>query len=123
MPQLISFGGLLVMVLLAWTMSSNRTRVPWRVIIMGLLLQVTFAVLILKTTLGHQIFTSMGDLFQFTIDHVEAGTMFVFGINSSDNIVPRGSLLRSIAFGVLPTIVFFSSLMSIVAPFSGVFSY
>ena len=113
MPQLISFGGLLVMVLLAWTMSSNRTRVPWRVIIMGLLLQVTFAVLILKTTLGHQIFTSMGDLFQFTIDHVEAGTMFVFGINSSDNIVPRGSLLRSIAFGVLPTIVFFSSLMSI----------
>lgn len=43
MPRLISFVGLFVMIALAWLMSSNRRKFPWRVVVGGLLLQFVFA--------------------------------------------------------------------------------
>ena len=114
MQRFISFGGLLTMVFLAWSMSSQRRRVPWRVIIGGLALQFAFALLILKTRPGAWIFQEMGNGFQFVIGHVAAGSGFLFQFATGNaGEPPNQSLLSSFAFGVLPTIVFFSSLMSI----------
>jgi CNT family concentrative nucleoside transporter len=116
MSRLMSLFGLFTMIMIAWALSSNRRRVNWRVVLGGLALQFLFALLILKTAPGRWFFTATGDILQATINHVEAGSLFVFGINGrpgDEPMPPRLALLRSIAFGVLPTIVFFSSLMSI----------
>ena len=115
-PRLISLLGLFAMMGVAWLLSSHRSRVNLRIVIGGVLLQFAFALLILKTQPGKALFEAMGDFFTGVIAYVDEGSAFMF------NVYPRGAeeglpasftLLRSFAFGVLPTIVFFSSLMSI----------
>ena len=116
MQTAISALGLLVMIFLAWLMSSNRRQLNWRIIFGGLALQIAFALFILRTTPGRLMFDGIGDLFEALNANVEAGSSFLFGLNprSDDELLPPTyALLRSFAFGVLPTIIFFSSLMSI----------
>ncbi|MCA9109866.1 MAG: NupC/NupG family nucleoside CNT transporter [Planctomycetaceae bacterium] len=103
-PRLTSFCGLFVMVFLAWLMSSNRKKISLRIVIGGLLLQLGFALFILKTSIGEVIFQAMGDFFTGLLNYVDVGAEFVFGVNYAEHFF---------AFKVLPTIVFFSSLMSI----------
>jgi CNT family concentrative nucleoside transporter len=103
-PQLISFFGLLVMMALAWLMSSHKRRVSPRVVIGGLFLQFAFAVLILRTKQGNYLFQQLGAVFTRLLEFVNAGSVFVFGEKYQDYYF---------AFKVLPTIIFFSSLMSI----------
>jgi CNT family concentrative nucleoside transporter len=103
------------MILLAWLISSNRRKINYRILGGGVLLQFLFALFILRSKPGKLIFTWIGDLFQAVIGHVEAGSSFVFDIPPMAGeapLPPALSLLRTFAFGVLPTIVFFSSLMS-----------
>ena len=112
----ISAFGLFTMIFLAWVMSSNRKQVSWRIVFGGLGLQFLFALFILRTTPGRALFDWIGKLFNTLADHVEVGSAFLFGINplpSDDPMPPMNALLRSFAFGVLPTIIFFSALMSI----------
>jgi CNT family concentrative nucleoside transporter len=45
----ISFAGYFVMIALAWALSENKRRFPWRVVIVGTLLQFVLAVIILDT--------------------------------------------------------------------------
>lgn len=123
MQTMISAVGLLTMILCAWGMSSHRSVVPWRVIIGGLLLQFAFASFILKTEVGRQIFEVCGSSFNALISCVDAGSDFLFdfaatesGLGDATSGVVAGPrryhVLASVAFRVLPTIVFFSSLMS-----------
>jgi CNT family concentrative nucleoside transporter len=116
MERLISVLGLFVMVFLAWLMSSHKRKMNWRVIIGGLALQFGFALLILKTTPGQSFFAWLSDVFTNLISFVDKGSEFMFGVNSRPGDPPLPhfiSILRTFAFGVLPTIVFFSALMSI----------
>lgn len=103
-PRIISFCGLFVMIALAWLMSSDRRRISLRIVVGGLVLQMAFALFILKTSLGKIVFQAMGDFFTSTLNYVDAGSEFVFGADYEEHFF---------AFKVLPTIVFFSSLMSI----------
>jgi CNT family concentrative nucleoside transporter len=102
--QLMSAFGLFVMMFLAWCMSSNRRIIPYRVIIGGVALQLIFAVLILKTSPGQALFTWLGDFFEAVLNYVDSGSAFVFGEKFRDHFF---------AFKVLPTIIFFSALMSL----------
>ena len=104
MERLVSFCGLFVMMLAAWLLSSNRWRVRPRIVVGGLLLQFAFALLILKTGPGIIFFAALGDVFTKLLDFVDAGASFVFGKNFTQFYF---------AFKVLPTIIFFSSLMSV----------
>jgi CNT family concentrative nucleoside transporter len=104
MERAISFFGLLVMLFLAWLLSSHRFRVRPRIVFGGLFLQFTFAALILKTAWGGAVFDWLGAFFTKLLDFVDAGSSFVFGPRYADYYF---------AFKVLPTIIFFSSLMSI----------
>ena len=104
MQRAISLAGLLVIIGLAWLLSSGKRSVNPRVILGGLGLQFALALLVLKTTPGQWLFTSIGDLVTRLLDFVDAGASFVFGENFHE--VP-------FAFKVLPTIIFFSSLMSV----------
>ncbi len=117
MERVVSILGLLTMIFLAWLMSSHKRRVSWRVIIGGILLQFAFALLILKTPQGQALFRGIGDFFQNVLESVDAGSAFLFNIYPRDGeeagFPPPYSLWRSFAFGILPTIIFFSSLMAI----------
>lgn len=104
MERGISGLGLFVMIGLAWLMSAHRWRVNWRLVLMGLLLQFGFAWLTLKTEPGRITFEALGLLFSRVLDFVDAGASFVFGKNFANYYF---------AFRVLPTIIFFSSLMSV----------
>ncbi len=115
-PRIISLTGLFVMVLLAWLMSAHKTKLPFRIIIGGMLLQFGLALAILKTTPGQLVFDHIGQFFNATLGFVDQGSQFVFGVYPRPNdpeLPPSIVLLRSFAFGVLPTIIFFSSLMGI----------
>jgi len=114
--RLISLLGLFSMIGIAWAMSSYRRRVPWRIIGGGLLLQFVFALLILKTGPGQAIFLWMGDFFKQILGYVDKGAAFMFDVYprpGDDPLPPPYTLWRSFAFGVLPTVIFFSSLMAI----------
>jgi CNT family concentrative nucleoside transporter len=71
--------GWLTMLLLAWGISYNRLRFPWRTVLWGLGLQFTLAVLILKTSWGAKLFEVAGKVIQKLIQFSSEGTQFVFG--------------------------------------------
>ncbi len=116
MPQFISGVGILVFLLLAWSMSSHRKIVDWKLVVGGLGLQFGLAVLILWTPPGHWVFEALGRFFNQVLGFVDHGAGFVFGINPrpDDPELPhRVSLVRTFAFGVMPTVIFFSSFMAV----------
>ncbi|MEZ5333166.1 MAG: NupC/NupG family nucleoside CNT transporter [Thermoanaerobaculia bacterium] len=115
-PRLISLLGLFTMVLLAWSMSSHKRKVSLRLVVGGMALQLVFAVLVLKTAPGQQLFLWLGEFFNHVLGYVDQGASFLFDVHPQEGdpaFPPAFLLLRSFAFGVLPTIVFFSSLMAI----------
>ena len=79
MERFISLFGYVVMLLLAWLMSSHKRIIPWRVLFAGTIMQFVFAILILKTTLGLMFFAWMGDVFTSLLDFSDTGARFVFG--------------------------------------------
>jgi len=107
MARLTCLGGLAAFIFIAWTISENRRRFPWRVVIGGIALQFGLAVFVLQTTIGRGLFAAIGSGFEKVMDSVKAGTGFLF--SAGDDV----TLLQTFAFGVLPTVIFFSSLMSI----------
>ncbi|APZ96902.1 NupC/NupG family nucleoside CNT transporter [Fuerstiella marisgermanici] len=116
MERGISLLGLLVMMLLAWAMSSHKKRVSLRIVGGGLLLQFAFAFLILKTDAGEASFAAIGDFFRSVLSFVDAGSAFLFDVfprNETETLPAQYTLWRSFAFGILPTIIFFSALMSV----------
>jgi CNT family concentrative nucleoside transporter len=104
MHRLVSVLGICVFLGLAWLMSSHKSRVNPRVIVGGLILQFALAALILKTTIGGQIFDGIETVFTSLTACVNAGSEFVFGAEYAEHFF---------AFKVLPTIIFFSAFMSI----------
>jgi CNT family concentrative nucleoside transporter len=104
MLRLVSLLGLFVMVLMAWLMSSHKRRFPWRVVVWGLALQFGLAALILRTYPGEFVFQQIGRFFEVLLSFVNHGSSFVFGQKYEDFYF---------AFKVLPTIIFVSSLMSV----------
>jgi concentrative nucleoside transporter, CNT family len=102
--QYVSFLGLVVLLLVAWAMSNNRRIIPWRTVITGTLLQLVFAVIILRTPPGRAFFGGLTTAVTKLLDFSDAGARFVFGDNFPEHFF---------AFKVLPTIIFFSSLITI----------
>ena len=130
--RLISILGIGVMVLLAWLLSVDRSAFPLRLVLWGTALQLVFALIILRTTAGEQFFALVNDAFIQLLDYTKAGARFIFG-NLVDNNLPVGTPLGDpatapiqpaeppsfaaagsyFAFTVLPTIIFFSSFMTV----------
>lgn len=115
MERLVSVLGLVTMIGLAWLMSSHKRKFPWRVVIGGIALQFAFA-LLLFNYYGEQVFQRIGHFFQAVIDSTDAGAAFLFDIHDRPGdaeLPPQYTIWRTFAFGVLPTIIFFSSLMAV----------
>ena len=103
--RLISLFGLFAMVGIAWLLSKHRDRVPWRVIGWGIALQLSFGIIVMKTDVGVRLFGVLNDLVIALLGFTAQGTEFIFGDFASEKF--------TIAINVLPTIIFFSSLMTI----------
>jgi nucleoside transporter len=140
MQNLVSFGGLFVLLFLAWTISEDRRHFPWRVVFWGLALQLIFGFLVLRWEPGAQAFLVLNDVFNSLLSFSREGAIFVFNsIGSSDASGPTPSLkdfltrlgatstdpivqgaIRNgtvpgffFAFQVLCTIIFLSALLSV----------
>jgi CNT family concentrative nucleoside transporter len=101
---MIGLLGMLVILVLAWSLSVDRRNIPWRVVIIGTGLQFLLAVLILKTAWGQAFFTKSKDYVSAFLDYTDAGSAFIFGDGFAEHFF---------AFKVLPTIIFFSSVIAI----------
>ncbi|NWU71639.1 S28A3 protein, partial [Pterocles burchelli] len=101
--QLISFGGLVMYILLMFTFSKYPARVAWRPVFSGIAMQFILGVLILRTSVGFDVFNWLGIQIQTFLECSDTGAKFVFGEKYTDHFF---------AFKVLPIVVFFSTVMS-----------
>ncbi|MBY0384481.1 NupC/NupG family nucleoside CNT transporter, partial [bacterium] len=114
MNQLISFGGIGAFIGLAYLFSQNRKIVDWRFVGKAFLLQLTLALLVLGIpVLGFEgplafIFAGANGVILKILNFSDEGSRFLFG--SLLDTQKHGFI---VAFSVLPTIVFMSSLMSV----------
>ena len=99
------------MLAIAYAMSDNREKINYRTVAWGLGLQIMFGVLILKTPIGRPIFSFVDKMISKLIGFADKGSEFVFG--SQVNNIGFHPAFESIAFRLLPTIIFFSALISI----------
>ena len=100
--------GVLTIIFLAYSMSSNKSKIAWKTILLALFSQLIIGVLILKVKFFQIIFEKAGALFVKLIDFTREGTIFVFG----DLLTPKTNSYIW-AFEILPTVIFFSSITSL----------
>ncbi len=100
--------GMLVLILIAWVFSTNRKAIAWRTVIIGLTFQLILAVSILYVPFVRVSFEFVGKIFVKILDFTKEGSTFLFG--PLMDIDKMGSIF---AFQILPTIIFFSALTSL----------
>ena len=101
--------GLLAMLGLAYAFSTNRKAIRIKTVAWGLGLQFAFAVFVLRSEIGRQIFQKAGDTVNRLLAYAFAGSEFVFG-----ELGQRGSHLGFyFAFQVLPTIIFIAAFFAV----------
>ncbi|PKP39250.1 MAG: Na+ dependent nucleoside transporter [Bacteroidetes bacterium HGW-Bacteroidetes-15] len=100
--------GMVVLIGIAFLFSSNRRAVSWKVVGIGLGIQLVLAILILQFPPVQIFFDFVGKIFVKVLDFSKAGTDFLFP--GFLNVETFGFVF---AFQVLPTIIFFSALTSL----------
>jgi len=85
--KLISLLGLVAMVAMAWIISEKRKLVPWRTVLWGIGLQFAFALLILDTKLGKDVFDFTGRAVNRLIMFSNEGCKFVFGPLADESLL------------------------------------
>lgn len=108
MERLMSLVGLIFMVSVAYGLSSSRKNIKWKTVISGLVLQMALGLLILKTPFGHGVFDAAKEGFNAILNYTMSGSEFLFG-----PLTKPGKVGWIFATMVLPTIIFMSSLMSV----------
>jgi len=102
--------GIIVLVLIAYVFSNNRKAISWRVVITGLCIQVLIAIGILHIPIIQAIFEFTGKIFVLILDFTKAGSDFLFKSMVTGKVEAP---LINFATQILPTIIFFSALMSL----------
>ncbi len=108
MQILFGLFGLSVLLGIAWLFSNNKSRVDWRLVVTGVSLQIAFAALVLLVPGGRLVFDALGRGFVKILSFVTAGSTFIFG-----DLMDTTKFGFIFAFQVLPTIIFFASLMGV----------
>ncbi len=101
--------GLISLLLIAFLFSRNRAAIDWKLVIKGLVIQIIFALLILKVSFIQYGFEWLSSVFVTILSFTREGSLFVFG-NLIEDVNSFGFIF---AFQVLPTILFFSALTSL----------
>jgi CNT family concentrative nucleoside transporter len=122
-PRVQPLVGLIVIMTIAYTCSTNRRAIDLRTVAWGLSLQILFALLVLKTAVGQRVFETLGGAINKLLGFAFVGSSFVFG-PLGDKVVwprimttvlgPEGARYGVVfAFQVLPTIIFIAALFAI----------
>ncbi|MEW7290826.1 NupC/NupG family nucleoside CNT transporter [Aquimarina sp. 2304DJ70-9] len=101
--------GMLVLLVIAYLFSSNRKAINWKTVGLGIGFQLIIAIGVLKVPLVQTIFEWVGSLFVSVLDFTRAGSKFLF----EGLVVDMDTFGFIFAFQVLPTIIFFSALTSL----------
>jgi len=106
----IAFGvfGLAVLVSIAVVFSSQRGAVDWKLVASGIGLQLLFAIIVILVPGGREFFEGLSSIFVRVISFAMDGAAFIFG-----PLADPSNLGFIFAFQVLPTIIFFASLMAV----------
>ncbi len=116
--------GILAVLLAAYLFSTDRRHIRWRTIAWGLGLQITFAFLVLRFSLGQSLMNWAGGVVTNMLSATFAGTQVLFGQLGLPNSGAFGDLLNKVpghtvnpgaifAFQVLPTIIFISAFFAV----------
>ncbi len=101
--------GMISLIFIAFLFSSNRRAINWKTVGIGLAFQLVIAVGVLKVPIIQKIFETIGKLFIKVLDFTRAGSQFLF----EGLVVDMDTFGFIFAFQVLPTILFFSALTSV----------
>ncbi|HEX2452697.1 MAG TPA: nucleoside transporter C-terminal domain-containing protein [Vicinamibacterales bacterium] len=123
MPRLQPLVGVTVILSIAYALSTNRRAIDRRTVAWGLSLQLLFALVVLKTTVGQRVFQTLGDAINRLLGFAFVGSSMVFGPLGDREVWPRimtqvlgaeGARYSVIfAFQVLPTIIFIAALFAV----------
>jgi len=122
-PRVQALVGLALLFSIAYVMSSARRAIDWRTVGWGMTLQIVFALLVLKTTIGQRVFETLGAAITRLLSFSDVGAAFVFGVLGdrplwAQVLTPTfGDKTKDhiliFAFQVLPTIIFIAALFAI----------
>jgi CNT family concentrative nucleoside transporter len=110
MDRFTGLLGVLVMIVLGYALSYRRSSIRWSFVAVGVLVQIVLAAAILKAPILHEVFDRLGWFVNEVIAKSNDGIEFVFGKTFSNPGGPWGFIF---AVRVLPIIIFFSALMSV----------
>jgi CNT family concentrative nucleoside transporter len=102
---------------IAWALSENRQRFPWRIVVWGLALQTLFALLILRTRIGRSIFDGFQEVVTRFTGFANEGNALVFGPLANRSVLEQGLgpgnafILAITVTGIIIFISAFSSLL------------
>lgn len=124
LERAISLLGIPVLIGIAWLLSFNRKAVVWKPVAWGVALQLILGLIVLNPTLQGFFFEVVDGGVKTLIGFAEEGAHFVFGTQVPHTVTMAGGeekffvgkvapAVQNFAFWILPTIVFFSSLMAI----------
>ena len=132
LDRVLSIVGLAVLVGLAWVISEARDRVQWRPVLWGVGLQLALGAVILSPGVSEFFYTVVDGGIRQLLSFAEEGATFIFGTMTAHSITTGSPAdlfagggqsevfvgqvsppVKTFAFWILPTIVFFSSLMSL----------
>jgi CNT family concentrative nucleoside transporter len=110
--------GLAFFLLISWLMSTNRSQVPWRIIGVGIGMQLVFAAVFLGTESGLWIFEEAAQIVSKLISMTEPGAEMVFGVLAKPGVLAEkmggeNAFIFAFAGSGLVAIIFFSALMSV----------
>lgn len=108
MDRLSSLFGLICLIGACYAVSENKGKIKWQTIIVGTILQVIFALICLKTTIGREFFQALQSFFEHISKYALEGAKFVFG--DLADVKKSGFIF---AIHVFSTIIFCSALMAV----------
>ncbi|OWF53706.1 solute carrier family 28 member 3-like [Mizuhopecten yessoensis] len=103
--RLIPLGGLLLFLVIMFVTSKAPSKVQWRAVLWGLLLQFLMGIVILRWPPGYRVCKMMGDAVAKFLSFTDYGSKFVFG--------DKNYTMHVVAFKILPVVVYFSAVVSI----------
>ncbi len=102
--------GMVVLIFIAWVFSTNRRAISWKLVGTGLALQLMLAMGVLFVPFIQDFFEVIGKIFVKILAFTGEGVEFLLKDNQTGKVHPA---LQNFAFSILPTIIFFSALMSL----------
>ena len=114
MERLTAFIGIFTLLGIAFLLSENRKAINFKTVLSGIGLQFFLAFFILGTPFGEPIFRALDNAITTLVSFADSGSTFLFKSYVSGSVHPS---LENFAFRTLPTIIFFSSIISVLYHF------